>query len=152
VPNGVSDKQQPDSAVECRRTLPVEYLLEIVEYGILQPSGQTPAEWLFDAGALVVVKRALRLRRDLDLEWAGIALALELMAELEQLRHENSQLKQRLSRFEQPWGELCVALKGQSGWRWAWRRVGFNQPSIAVSGCGGLTPSLRNGSSIHNWT
>jgi chaperone modulatory protein CbpM len=51
---------------------------------------------------LVVVKRALRLRRDLDLEWAGIALALELMAELEQLRHENSQLKQRLSRFEQP--------------------------------------------------
>ena len=84
--------------------LPVEYLLEIVEYGILQPSGQPPAEWLFDAGALVVVKRALRLRRDLDLdlEWAGIALALELMAELEQLRHESSQLKQRLSRFEQP--------------------------------------------------
>ena len=107
MPNGVSDKQQPDSAVECRRTLPaelpVEYLLEIVEYGILQPSGQPPAEWLFDAGALVVVKRALRLRRDLDLEWAGIALALELMAELEQLRHESSQLKQRLSRFEQPW-------------------------------------------------
>lgn len=82
--------------------LSVEHLLEIVEYGILQPSGQTPAQWLFDAGALVVVKRALRLRRDLDLEWAGIALALELMAELEQLRHENSQLKLRLSRFEQP--------------------------------------------------
>lgn len=82
--------------------LPVEHLLEIVEYGILQPTGQTPAEWLFDANALAVAKRALRLRRDLDLEWAGIALALELMAELEQLRHENSQLKLRLSRFEQP--------------------------------------------------
>ncbi len=85
--------------------LPVEYLLEIVECGILQPSGPTPAQWLFDASALAVAKRALRLRRDLEIEWAGIALALELMAELEQVRRENSHLKQRLSRFEQPQGE-----------------------------------------------
>lgn len=81
--------------------LPIEYLFEIVEHGILQPSGQTPADWLFDAAALAVVKRALRLRRDLDLEWAGVALALELLAELEQLRAENSRLRQRLRRFEQ---------------------------------------------------
>ena len=82
--------------------LPIEHLLEIVEYGILQPSGQTPEDWLFDANALAVAKRALRLRRDLEIEWAGIALALELLAELEQVRRENSHLKQRLSRFEQP--------------------------------------------------
>lgn len=81
--------------------LPVEYLLEIVEYGILQPSGSTPAQWLFDASALAVAKRALRLRQDLEIEWAGIALVLELMTELEQVRRENSHLKQRLSRFEQ---------------------------------------------------
>lgn len=81
--------------------LPTEYLFEIIEHGILEPRGQTPEDWLFDAAALAIAKRALRLRRDLELEWAGIALALQLMDELEQLRAENRQLRQRLSRFEQ---------------------------------------------------
>lgn len=77
-----------------------EVLIEIVEHGIVQPSGLTPEQWLFDATAVAIAKRAIRLRRDLELEWAGIALALELMGELEQLRLQNRQLRQRLSRFE----------------------------------------------------
>ena len=81
--------------------LPREILLEIIEHGIVQPSGPSPDQWLFDTHALVVTKRALRLQRDLLIEWAGIALALQLMDELEQLRTENSQLRRRLSRFEE---------------------------------------------------
>lgn len=79
--------------------LPQECLLEIVEHGILEPKGPTPEQWLFDANALSMAKRALRLQRDLQLEWAGIALALQLLDELEQLRNENQQLHRRLSRF-----------------------------------------------------
>ena len=45
-------------------------------------------------------KRARRLQGELQIEWAGIALALQLLDELEQLRAENSQLRRRLSRFE----------------------------------------------------
>jgi len=81
--------------------LPSEWLIEIVELGIIEPSGPTPQDWLFDAAALAIAKRAARLRRDLDIEWAGIALALDLLAQVEHLQTENRQLKQRLSRFEQ---------------------------------------------------
>lgn len=81
--------------------LPAECLIEIVEQGILEPSGDEPDEWLFDAAALVVARRAARLQRDLEIDWPGIALALSLLDELEQLRAENRMLKQRLGRFLQ---------------------------------------------------
>jgi chaperone modulatory protein CbpM len=81
--------------------LPQEILLEIIEHGIVQPSGASPEQWLFDTHALVLTKRAMRMRRDLLIEWAGIALAMQLMDEMEQLRAENSQLRRRLRRFEE---------------------------------------------------
>ena len=80
--------------------LPQAWLIEIVEEGILEPKGSEPGQWLFDMQAVAVARRALRLRQDLELEWAGIALALQLLDQLEQLREENRQLRSRLSRFE----------------------------------------------------
>ena len=77
------------------------YVIEIVEHGILEPQGRQPDEWLFDDESLIVAKRAARLQRDLALEWDGVALALNLLDELEQVRAENRMLKQRLGRFLQ---------------------------------------------------
>ncbi|MBP5072783.1 chaperone modulatory protein CbpM, partial [Pseudomonas chlororaphis] len=48
---------------------------------------------------LAVAKRAAKLRRDLELEWEGVALALELLDEVRELRMENQMLKQRLGRL-----------------------------------------------------
>ncbi|WP_167140904.1 chaperone modulator CbpM [Pseudomonas sp. OTU750018] len=81
--------------------LPQAVLLEIVEHGIVEPCGATPAQWRFSGHALSVAKRALRLQVELQLEWAGVALALQLLDEVEHLRAENSHLRRRLSRFEQ---------------------------------------------------
>lgn len=81
--------------------LPQESLLEIVEHGIVEPSGPSPEQWLFDAAALATARRALRLQRELQVEWAGVALALQLLDEMEQLRAENTRLRRRLSRFEE---------------------------------------------------
>lgn len=75
------------------------YVIEIVEHGILEPQGQKPDDWLFDTYSLSVAKRASKLHRDLAMEWDGVALALELLDELEQVRAENRMLKQRLGRF-----------------------------------------------------
>jgi MerR HTH family regulatory protein len=36
-----------------------------------------------------LTQKAVRLHRDLDIEWSGIALAIGLIEELEQLRDEN---------------------------------------------------------------
>ncbi|MGV8916486.1 MAG: chaperone modulator CbpM [Pseudomonas sp.] len=79
--------------------MPAAFVIEIVEHGILEPQGQQPESWLFDAHALAVARKAAKLQRDLELEWQGVALALELLDEVDALRAENRMLKQRLSRF-----------------------------------------------------
>lgn len=75
-------------------------LLEVIEHGIASPvSGNDAETWLFDAGIVNVVKKAGRLRDDLEIEWQAIALILELLQQRDQLQAENAQLRQRLSRF-----------------------------------------------------
>lgn len=81
--------------------MPAAYVIEIVEHGILEPQGKRPDDWLFDANALPVARRAAKLRNDLALEWGGVALALDLLGELEHMRAENRMLRQRLGRFLQ---------------------------------------------------
>lgn len=76
-----------------------EELNEIVGLGVIEPHEDDAAHWQFDDRALNVVKRALRLRQELELDWPGIAVALTLLEENAQLRHENRLLRQRLSRF-----------------------------------------------------
>jgi chaperone modulatory protein CbpM len=79
--------------------IPAAYVIEIVEHGILEPQGLKPDEWLFDDHALITARRAARLQRELELEWEGVALALDLLDELEHVRAENRMLRQRLGRF-----------------------------------------------------
>ncbi|SDI04633.1 chaperone modulatory protein CbpM [Pseudomonas panipatensis] len=79
--------------------LPREVLLEIVDVGIVEPRERRGDTWLFDAAALTLVRRAARLQREFELDWPGIALAMRLLDEVEQLRAENRQLRQRLARY-----------------------------------------------------
>ncbi|WP_426142985.1 chaperone modulator CbpM [Pseudomonas sp. DWP3-1-2] len=81
--------------------MPAAYVIEIVEHGILEPQGRKPDEWVFDDQALFVARRAVKLRRELELEWEGVALALNLLDELEHVRAENRMLRQQLGRFLQ---------------------------------------------------
>jgi len=69
-------------------------LEEMVAHGILEPSqGQTHESWVFDYLALHRAQRALRLHQDLAINWSGIALALELLDELQELRQTVAVLK-----------------------------------------------------------
>lgn len=74
-------------------------VVEIIEQGIVEPLGASPGEWLFSPAMLILTKKAVRLHRDLDVNWPGIALAIELLSEVEQLREQNRYLQSRLSRF-----------------------------------------------------
>ncbi|TVP60054.1 MAG: hypothetical protein EA349_01910 [Halomonadaceae bacterium] len=70
-----------------------EFVLELVEYGVIQPrSGQTPGEWRFAGDDLVRLQRALRLQRDLQVNLPGVALSLDLLEELQELRRQLAQL------------------------------------------------------------
>ena len=91
---------QLDMAEFCEATdLSDVYVIEIVEHGILEPQGAQLKDWVFNDYELTLAKRAAKLRRDLDLEWEGVALALDLLEEVQQLRAENLMLKQRLGRL-----------------------------------------------------
>ncbi|WP_191485871.1 chaperone modulator CbpM [Pseudomonas sp. FEN] len=79
--------------------LPVAYVIEIVEHGILDPQGRSPEAWRFGDEALGIARRAVKLHRELELEWEGVALALDLLDEVQHLRAENQMLRQRLGRF-----------------------------------------------------
>lgn len=79
--------------------LPTDSLIEIVEYGIVEPGGPSPRDWRFDAAALSRLRRARRLQRELELDWQAVAVALDLLGEVERLRAENNHLKRRLRRF-----------------------------------------------------
>jgi chaperone modulatory protein CbpM len=58
-----------------------------IEYDILQPSsGAEPSEWQFDLPQVQRLKKAQRLQRDLELNLAGVALVLELVEEMDNLR------------------------------------------------------------------
>lgn len=63
-----------------------EWIVELVNEGILKPTGRVQATWRFSAVTIQVVQRTVRLQRDLDINLAGVALVLDLMEEIERLR------------------------------------------------------------------
>jgi chaperone modulatory protein CbpM len=66
------------------------HIVEFVEEGVLSVMEITKTEWHFSGAALRRARVALRLEHDLELNLAGVALALELMDELQHLRRELS--------------------------------------------------------------
>ena len=103
----MSDKDEPVLSVDLVSDIPeltlgdlsgacgltVEHINAYVAEGIIEPHGSSPGEWRFSQISLVRVRRARRLERDLGLNIAGLALALDLMTQIENL-------KSRLARFE----------------------------------------------------
>lgn len=70
-----------------------EEVLSLVDEGVVEPRGQEPLVWRFESISIRRVRSAHRLRRDLGVNLAGVALALELIEELDRLRA-------RLQRYE----------------------------------------------------
>lgn len=73
-----------------------ELVLEFVDYGIVEPEGEAQPLWQFAPSQLHRLNRAMRLQRDLDINLPGLALALDLLDELEATRTEMESLKQQL--------------------------------------------------------
>ena len=66
-------------------------LRELVDYGALHPENAdvvTEERWLFPPRCVVTVRTAVRMRRDFDLDPAGLALALTLVDRIRDLEDE----------------------------------------------------------------
>lgn len=72
-----------------------EWLVQLVDEGVLEPVGQRQSRWRFSGTSLKRARTARRLHEDLHINLAGVALALDLIEDLETMR-------ERLRRLEVP--------------------------------------------------
>ncbi len=70
-----------------------EWIQQLVDEGILDPSGGDHNDWCFSGTSLRRVQTVWRLQHDLGVNLAGAALVLDLMDEIASLRA-------RIDRFE----------------------------------------------------
>lgn len=77
---------------------------EIVEYGIVLPLNReaeksNTAQWRFDTDSIHWLKKALRLHRDLEIDWVAVAMVIDLMRQKEALEREKEAYQRQLERF-----------------------------------------------------
>jgi chaperone modulatory protein CbpM len=70
-----------------------ERILELIDEGILEPRGHDPHRWRFSGSNLRRARTAVRLQRDLDINLAGVALALDLLEEIDRLQRLLTRVK-----------------------------------------------------------
>ena len=75
-----------------------EFVIKLVDYGVIAPLDEVPElrQWQFDVAALSRLQKALRLQRDLKLNLPGLAMSLELLDEVQDMRREVDHLNQRI--------------------------------------------------------
>jgi chaperone modulatory protein CbpM len=72
----------------CRScTVETETITLLVEEGILDPQGESVEQWRFSITSLRRVKTVIHLQRDLGVNLAGAALALDLLDQISELKH-----------------------------------------------------------------
>jgi chaperone modulatory protein CbpM len=66
---------------------------DLVDLGALAPANPGDAQWTFSANCVVTMRRACRLRTDLELDMHAVALALTLIEQINRLETELAQLR-----------------------------------------------------------
>ncbi len=71
-------------------------VIAMVEEGVVEPDGQSVEDWKFTFSSVSRVQKARRLQQDFELNLPGVALSIDLLDEIEELRQEIDLLKRRL--------------------------------------------------------
>jgi chaperone modulatory protein CbpM len=69
------------------------WIIELVEYGVIEPRGSTADKWRFQGLNIVRAKKAHRLSRDLGINIAGVAMIIDLL-------EERQKIQRRLAQYE----------------------------------------------------
>jgi len=71
-----------------RYHIPEELLIEIIEEGLFASQAADEEQMTLDQKSLQRLETAFRLHRDLNINLPGVALALDLLEEMEQMKEE----------------------------------------------------------------
>ena len=66
--------------------VPADYVIELVEEGVIQPTGEEMTQWNFPGLSIQRTRKARRLQADLGINLAGVAVILQLLDEVDYLR------------------------------------------------------------------
>ncbi len=91
MPEVMKDVSIDDLCAICHIT--PDFVIELVAYGTIEPQGSSSENWRFDLHQLHVIRTAVRLHHDLEVNHAGIAVAIELLEQMEDLQAELVTLK-----------------------------------------------------------
>jgi chaperone modulatory protein CbpM len=69
------------------------WIAELVGHGVIEPIGQDKSDWRFTSLTIVRVAKAKRLERDLNLNPPGIAIVLDLLDEIDDLRGQLGEVR-----------------------------------------------------------
>lgn len=84
-----------------RHFLEKEFVVHCVNYGITEVSGgRRKQDWRFPLASIPRLEKAFRLQRDFELEFSALAMILDLLDEVEDLRLLNTALNKRLQYWE----------------------------------------------------
>lgn len=75
-----------------------QVLIEMVEFGVIEvepPQHSEPEHWQFPTATIERAQKALRLHHDLAVNLEGVALALDLLDEIDHLKSRIEQLETR---------------------------------------------------------
>lgn len=85
----------------CQRIrLEEDFIVQCVDYGIADVRGSTPSQWQFSPADIARLQRAWRLQRDLDINFTGLGVVLDLLDDIEELRQQLDVLRKRLHHWE----------------------------------------------------
>jgi chaperone modulatory protein CbpM len=85
----------------CQRiALERQFVEQCVEQGIAEVVGASAADWIFTTSAILRIRKAWRLHRDLDIQVSNLALVLELLDERDLLQQQVAILRGRLQEWE----------------------------------------------------
>lgn len=77
-----------------------QIIIDVVDHGIAEPiEGEEATDWIFESSSVHWLKKAIRLHRDLDIDWIAVAMVIDLLQENECLQKETKLLKNQLRRF-----------------------------------------------------
>ncbi len=75
--------------------LQIELIEKFVWLGLIDPIGEDPqtGEWIFPKEVIPLIQKIMRLHYDLEINFAGIGLVLELLKKIEELEARIRELK-----------------------------------------------------------
>ena len=63
-----------------------DFIYQLIEYELISPMGSGPEDWGFDSNCLRRAKRAHSFYYELEINMQGVALALDLLDQIESLK------------------------------------------------------------------